>query len=121
MKMKLGAEVVTKVDLPQAFADFFKSKVDDIVKNTVICPEVYNGKRKVNCNDENFMTESNILECVKTIKIKNVEGYDRIPQRVLVDGIEILLRPLAVLFDLIYRQSKVPDQWLVSKIIGFQN
>ena len=34
-----------------------------------------------------------ILECLKEIKIKNCEGYDLVPQRVLVDGAEILIAP----------------------------
>ena len=34
-----------------------------------------------------FMTSDDILKCIKDIKIKNTEGYDRIPQRIIVDGI----------------------------------
>ena len=49
-----------------------------------------------------FMDKDSILECVKTLKIKNCEGYDRIPQRILVDGISELIHPLTELFELIY-------------------
>jgi hypothetical protein len=63
------------------------------------------------------MTQENIAECIKSIKIKNYEGFDRIPQRVLVDGISNLLSPLTALFQFIYNERKVPDQWIVSKII----
>ena len=42
--------------------------------------------------------------------------FDRIPQRFLIDGITTLIKPLTVLFNLIYRTKKVPDQWLMSKI-----
>jgi hypothetical protein len=63
------------------------------------------------------MTQENIAECIKSIKIKNNEGFDRIPQRVLVDGISNILSPLTALFQLIFNERKVPDQWIVSKII----
>ena len=52
-----------------------------------------------------------------TLKPKNLEGLDRIPQRVLLDGIEYLLTPLSCLFEQIYTQRKVPHQWLVVKKI----
>ena len=32
--------------------------------------------------DCDFMTAIDIYECVKQLKIKNCEGYDRIPQRI---------------------------------------
>ena len=57
-----------------------------------------------------------ILECIKQLKIKNCEGYDRIPQRFLIDGIEILIKPLFKLFSLIYRDKQIPEQWLIAKI-----
>ena len=64
-----------------------------------------------------FMTGLNISECVKKIKIKNTEGYDRIPQRILVDGVDQLLDSFVGLFDRIYDQTSVPAQWLISKTI----
>ena len=54
---------------------------------------------------------------MKTIKTKNSEGYDRIPQRTQVDGANILIGPLGKLFEKIYNQKKIPEQWLISKII----
>ena len=64
-----------------------------------------------------FMTRENIRKCICDIKIKNTEGYDRIPQRVPVDGLEQLLDPLSDLFKLIYSEKVIPGQWLVSRII----
>ena len=49
--------------------------------------------------------------------LNNTEGYDRIPQRILVDGLEQLLDPLTDLFKLIYGEKVIPGQWLVSRII----
>ena len=67
--------------------------------------------------NEDFMSESNVKERMEMIKIKICEGYDRIPQRVLVDGIPHQLKPLTKLFNLIYNQKTVPDQSLISKLV----
>ena len=41
----------------------------------------------------------------------------RIPQRILVDGAEVLDMAYYQLFEKVYNQKKVPQQWLVSKTI----
>jgi hypothetical protein len=41
------------------------------------------------------------------LKIKNTEGYDRIPQRVLVDGIDVLTFPLSILFVKIFHEKAI--------------
>ena len=66
--------------------------------------------------DSDFMSKNEIIECVKQLKLKNCEGYDRIPQRILIDGIDILINPLSQLFSLIYREKLIPEQWLIAKI-----
>jgi hypothetical protein len=55
---------VPKINLPQAFAEHFKSKVDKIVLESKIDKNVYNGIPKVLCNNLNFMTQENIAECI---------------------------------------------------------
>ena len=37
--------------------------------------------------------------------------------RILIDGIQILIKPMAILFNKIYEQKVIPEQWLISKII----
>ena len=78
---------------------------------------VYNGKRRVTARNKMFMDSDSIRECALGLKLKNCEGFDRIPQRILVDGIDQLLKPLAHLFELIYLQGSIPEQWKVSKTI----
>ena len=56
-------------------------------------------------------------DCILSLKIKNSEGFDRIPQRILVDGLEYLIVKFQGLFSRIYTQRKFPLQWLVSKTI----
>ena len=104
-------------ELPDAFLNYFKSKVDQITQESNIDPNVYNGRQKINAGNFNFMNQINVMEAIQSIKFKNTEGYDPIPQRILVDGINFLLNPISKLFKLIYEQKTIPEQWLVSKII----
>ena len=99
------------------FADFFSHKVSSIITNSTISDNVFNGSKKINCEPSNFMLKENVLECLKDLKIKNCEGYDRIPQRVLADGAEILVNPLHKLFEKIYLQKCIPEQWSIAKVI----
>ena len=64
------------------------------------------------------MYMENIARVFKTIKIKNCEGYDRISQHILNKGMEILLEPAHKLFNLIYEHKRIPDQWVMRKIIS---
>ena len=81
--------------MPDCFAEFFRDKVKSLSDQAQVSGTVYNGRKKVNSNEKMFMSMDDIIECVKSIKIKNCEGYDRIPQRILVDGIGYLASPLA--------------------------
>ena len=108
---------VTGDDSAEVFAGFFDKKVVGIVESTRVDPGVYNGRQKIIATDEMFMTGDKILESIKGLKLKNTEGYDRIPQRIIIDGGMVLCRPLENLFRLIYRDKCVPGQWLISKII----
>ena len=80
-------------------------------------PNVYNGKRKVNAANKFFMSLEAVKSCMNSLKPKNSEGFDRIPQRILKDGAEILAVPVQKLMELIYKERKVPDQWLVAKTL----
>ena len=60
------------------------------------------------------MSENEILEYVKQLKLKNCEGYDRISQRFLIDGFSILINPLTKRFSLIYSTKRIPEQWLIA-------
>ena len=64
-----------------------------------------------------FMTSIKIAECIDGLKLKNTEGFDRIPQRALIDGRGFLMGTLTELFKMIYRDQVIPEQWLISKII----
>ena len=114
--MFLGGVEVKQNNLPETFAKYFYDKVNNICVNCQINNNVYNGTNMLAAVEEFFMSHDDVKECIMSLKSKNSEGFDRIPQRILRDGAEILSIPLAGLFALIYRQRKVPQQWLVSKI-----
>jgi hypothetical protein len=51
--------------------------------------------------------------------VKNSEGTDRIPQRILADGVDILCELISSLMEIIYLQKSVPGQQLVAKTIPY--
>ena len=63
------------------------------------------------------MTINDVKECMSELKNKKCEGFDRIPVCMIYDARELLLPPMAVLFNSIYQTLKIPEQWKVSKII----
>jgi hypothetical protein len=108
--------------LPERFARFFDNKIMDVMAQTSLEENVYNGYKKVNSESKFFMSSKLIRECISSLKIKNTEGYDRIPQRVLVDGINKLTNPLSIIFKKIYNEKAIPGQWLIAKtILIFKN
>jgi hypothetical protein len=78
---------------------------------------VYNGTRKLVESNKNFMDPISVKECILSLKLKNSEGYDRIPQRILIEGVDFLTGPISRLMNMIYESKTLPDQWLVAKTI----
>ena len=111
-----GIEIAVS-NLSDAFADFFDKKVKDIVSTCEVDNDVYNGTRKVTSPNSNFVTIENVNNVLKSMKIKNCEGYDRIPQRILNEGSDCLLYPITHLLKLVYENKQIPHQWSISKII----
>ena len=116
-EMQFMHEIFFTELLPDAFADCFENKANKIFNEQTTTDSVFNGVRKVNVDNINFMCSPNISKAIKLIKIKNCEGHDRIPHHILVDGFEALHQPLSILFNKIYVQNTIPEQWLISKVI----
>ena len=89
---------IDEANLPDEFASFFSNKVQTIVREQSISNNVYNGTQKMVTQSSNFMLESDVLIAMKTLNIKNCEGHDRIPLKILNDGTQFLLKPLSILF-----------------------
>ena len=51
----------------------------------------------MDAEDSVFMTGNKINECIMDQKLKNMEGYDRISQRILIDGRVYILYNLILL------------------------
>ena len=51
------------------------------------------------------------------LKPKTCYGYDNIPVRILLDGVDHLLRPYHQLLNMIYQQKVIPHQWKTSRVI----
>ena len=115
--MTLNDIEIDENDRPDAFASFFKNKITNIVNESRININVYNGTNKMVIPDKNFVSELNIREVISSMKTKNCEGYDRIPQRIIIDGIEFLAKPLTALLNQIYISKQIPEQWLIAKVI----
>jgi hypothetical protein len=103
--------------MPMAFANHFKNKIKALEENLEIANGVYNGFKIVHSEEVNFMTEDAVTECLRELKTKNCEGFDRIPMRILKDGAPVLGRPLSILFNKIYVTKTIPEQWKIAKII----
>jgi len=104
-------------DVPSAFSSYFKSKIENLEESLSTFRGVYNGCKFINSEERNFMTEEKVGECLNELKIKNCEGYDRIPMRILKDGASVLKSPLSSLFSRIYKKKEIPEQWKVAKVI----
>ena len=116
-KLFLSGVEVPDSKIASAFGDYFVNKVNLITSSTLINPNVHNGHQKIFIPCEHGISINDVAECIKSLKIKNSEGFDRIPQRILSDGIELLLKPLTDLFALIFKKQIIPKQWLISKTI----
>jgi hypothetical protein len=114
--LESGVEIPEE-NLSDRFAYYFDKKIKDVVSRVELDESVFNGNKKLECWDFIFIGKPAILSCIKTLKYKNSEGFDRIPQRIIVDGADVLIDPLTELFQRIYLQRTVPDQWLISKTI----
>jgi hypothetical protein len=116
-KMNWNGREIDKDKIAEKFAEHFRNKVENTIKETSLSSTVYNGKRLFTCDSKFFMTKTNVLKTLKGLTIKNCEGYDRLPLRIFNEGAEVLLDTLTVLYTKIYEEKKVPMQWKVARVI----
>ena len=116
-EMSKDGIIYNRKEMPSAFANHFISKVESLKTDLKISEAVHNGTKIIQSENSNFMTETEVSTCLKELKTKNCEGFDRIPLRILKEGAPILSRPLSVLFHKIYVTKKIPDQWKIAKVI----
>ena len=59
--------IVDETEVPDAFASFFKNKIVNLVNESRINCNVYNGTCKVAAEEKNFMSEANVMEAIKSL------------------------------------------------------
>ena len=89
--MYLKGKEIQSNSLHDHIAQSFDKKIKDIISTLSVDDSIYNGKRMIIPQNKFFMGPAAILKCLTDLKGKNSEGYDRIPQRILCDGAEILV------------------------------
>ena len=75
--------------LQDSVASYFNEKFFGRASGVNVDNQVYNGSKKFDSTNKMFMDEGSIKECMLSLKIKNTEGFDSIPQRVLVDNVSL--------------------------------
>jgi len=116
--MKLDGRKITQNSAKaSAFASIFTAKVNAVRESTRVDPGVFNGHQEIFAADSNFFTEDLIKEIVKELKDSKSFGPDRIPMVFYRDGTEQLTICLVQLFQKIYLERKIPDQWKCCRIL----
>ncbi len=80
------------------YATFFYNKFKNIIKDIKIDSLLYNGVHRVTAQSDQFMDIESIKECILSLKVNISEGFDHIPQHVLVDVVNQLLKPISRLW-----------------------
>ena len=116
--LTLGGEPVACSDVAKSFAKHFHDKIKlNVTKAKVNLDVLYNGKNKLIVQNRNFMSESDVKECIVDLPNKKCEGFDRLPVCMLRDSCDLILKPFTSLFSKIYATGQIPEQWKVSKIM----
>ena len=58
-KMTKNGEDIDEDELADKFAEFFDTKIKNLSGQATIDPSIYNGKKKINCENKMFMDEHN--------------------------------------------------------------
>ena len=78
--LTVGGLPIAAGQAANSFALYFSKKVNENVQKTnVDINNVYNGKCKLIVQSRNFMTMSDVKECLADLNTKKCEGFDRIP------------------------------------------
>ena len=60
------------------------------------------------------MTKKDVAICISALNSKTCAGFDRIPVCSIYDARATLLDPMASMFDKIYKNGIIPEQWKIS-------
>jgi hypothetical protein len=68
------------MEILNCFTNHFCNKIGNILNDVNINDDVYNGVKKVEALNKNSMDLQYVKECIASLKIKNTEGFNKIPQ-----------------------------------------
>ncbi len=112
-----GIEATTRPEQAQLFAAVFREKITQITSECKIEPDIYNGGRVVEAEEQNIFTIELVSRIMDQTKTKSSYGFDNIPMRILKEGAIHLAKPYHKLMEMIYRTKTVPEQWKVARIL----
>ena len=112
-KMTLNNIPIAPGNTAESFAGYFSEKIKLTSKKCNLNDNVYNGKCKLIVGCRNFMNRNDVEECMSQLGTKKCEGFDRIPVCTIFHSKSNLLEPMAALFDNIYKNKVVPEQWKI--------
>ncbi len=105
-------EVMPDDDIAQAFADFFKNKVDALAaRNPIVDEPVDFSYVRI----EPF-SENEIRKAISTFKPKKSTSPDEIPMLVVKNCIDVLIAPIQHLFSLITEVGRIPKVWKTARL-----
>jgi hypothetical protein len=81
-KLYLSGELIPDHNVTKVFVKFFDTKIKNILGAVEINDGVYNRIRLVESGNKICMDPGSIREFMLSLKLKNLEGIDRIPQGV---------------------------------------
>ena len=92
--MNIDNVEVDNCNLAEAFIEYFDKNVTTIVNSFKVGQDIYNGNKKLTCINQNFINQTNLMKALDSIKIKNTEGNDRIPKRIVNEGKNVIINSL---------------------------
>ena len=70
-------EEISEDQIPDAFANFFKAKIEKILEESTVGEQVWKGNPKIHAGDQHFMTEKELTKIIGSISPKSCEEYNR--------------------------------------------
>ena len=108
-------EIITSdLQKANAFADYFETIYN---KNSDVSQEFYNIAPIItNQFEELNITEAVVYNKLKDVKVNKSPGPDSIHPRILFETRDIICPILTKLFNLSFRNSQLPDEWITSVV-----
>lgn len=97
------------------FKTAFQDKISNL--NLTVDSNVYNGCLKINSDPNLTITEEVLRKAFSETKLKTSCGHKRVPMRIYKDSLSKTLPSILSLFQKIFRETKMPHIWKISRTI----